>query len=139
LAPRRRLVSVVRSENSSQPGKGDRTRTEEVVSTMTEVSPGNTKTLGIKLPDELHARLVLIASLEGLSLTDTIRQAIDGYIERKRSEGDLTARAAQAAEEIEREAAMRRDALNSLFGPQAEPAATETAKPNSRRSREQTP
>ena len=136
------LVGVVRPTCLSQPGMdGRRTRTEEV-STMTEASPG-VKTLGIKLPDALHAQLVLISGLEGLSLTDAIRQAIDGYIERKRGEGDLAARAAQAAEEIEREAAMRREALNALFGSQppaaTEPAASEPAKPTGRRGREQTP
>ena len=47
------------------------------------------KTLAIRLPDELHAQIVLIASLEGLSLTDTIRQAISELIERKRGDGDL--------------------------------------------------
>jgi hypothetical protein len=87
-------------------------------------------------------QLVLISSLEGLSLTDAIRQAIDGYIEKKRGEGDLAARAAQAADVIEREAAMRREALNALFGAQT-PAATEPdatePKPTSRRGKEQTP
>lgn len=96
---------------------------------MTEASSGTSggvKTLGIKLPDELHAQLVLIAGLDGMSLTEAIRQAIDAYIERKRGEGDLAARAAQALAEIERDAAMRRDALQSLFGP-AQPAAEEAA------------
>jgi hypothetical protein len=115
---------------------------------MTEANAGasqGVKTLGIKLPDDLHAQLVLIAGLEGLSLTDAIRQAIDGFIERKRGEGDLAARAAQALGEIEREAALRRDALQALFGPQVvtatEPGtAPEPSKPTSRRgSREPTP
>jgi hypothetical protein len=132
------LVGVMRPTRLSQSGMGGRISTEEV-STMTEGTPGGTKTLGIKLPDELHAQLVLIATLEKLSLTDAIRQAIDYYIERKRGEGDLAARAAQAAEEIEREAAMRRQALNALFGPSQPPAVTEPPKPSSRRGREQTP
>ncbi|MDT5024272.1 MAG: hypothetical protein QOE61_698 [Micromonosporaceae bacterium] len=92
---------------------------------MTEATPGTpqgVKTLGIKLPDELHAQLVLIAQLDSLSLTDAIRQAIDYYIERKRGEGNLAERAAQALGEIEREAAMRRDALQALFGSHAQTA-----------------
>ena len=138
------LLGVMRLVCLSQSGMGGRISTEEV-STMTEGSPGGVKTLGIKLPDALHAQLVLISSLEGLSLTDAIRQAIDYYIERKRGEGDLAARAAQAAEEIEREAAMRREALNALFGPQTPPAtepgtAPAPGKPATRRgSREHTP
>ena len=35
---------------------------------------GGVKTLAIRLPDELHAQLVIVASLEDASLTDTIRR-----------------------------------------------------------------
>lgn len=106
---------------------------------MTEASAsasGGVKTLGIKLPDDLHAQLVLIAQLDGVSLTDAIRAAIDGYIERKRGEGDLAERAARALDEIEREAAQRRDALQALFGQHAQ-AAVE-AGPRSKRKAEPT-
>ena len=114
---------------------------------MSEANAGTgqgVKTLGVKLPDELHARFVLIATLEKLSLADAVVQAVELYIEHKRGQGDLAARAAEAAEEIERAATMRRDALHALFGPQAgtpdQPAPTpETGKPASRRGgREQT-
>lgn len=83
---------------------------------MTETTRGGVKTLAIRLPDELHAQLVLVAGLDGISLTDAIRQAIEGLIERKRGEGDLAARAASALAEIEREATVRRAAIQSLFG-----------------------
>src|SRR5207249_9900871 len=73
--------------------------------------------LAIRLPDELHAQLVLIAALEGLSLTDTIRQAISELIERKRDDGDLAAQAAKALEEMEQETQARRLALQALLGP----------------------
>ncbi len=103
---------------------------------MTEAQPqGGFKTIGVKLPDELHAQLVLVASLDGMSLTDAIRAAIDGYIERKKGEGDLAARAAQALDEIEREAAARRGALQALFGDHAQ-AATEAAGTSRRRGKE---
>lgn len=118
------LVGVVRPLSSSPLGMGGRISTKEV-SSLTEATQGasgGVKTLGIKLPDEVHAQFALIAQLEGLSLTDAIRQAIDGYIERKRGEGDLAARAAQALEEIEREAAQRRSALTTLFGEHVQPA-----------------
>src|SRR5215813_9070857 len=85
-------------------------------------SQGGFKTIGVKLPDEVHAQLVLIASLDGASLTDAIRQAIDFFIERRRGEGDMAARAQRALDEIEREAALRRDALSALFGPHAQAA-----------------
>jgi hypothetical protein len=113
-------------------GDGWPHRTEEV-STMTEAQGAQGfKTIGVKLPDDVHAQLVLIASLDGMSLTDAIRQAIDGYIERKKGEGDLAARAAQALDEIEREAAQRRDALHALFGQHAQ-AATEAGTNRRRR------
>lgn len=78
---------------------------------------GGVKTLAIRLPDELHAQLVLVASLEGMSLTDAIRQAIEGLIERKRGDGDLAAQAAKALEEIEQETYARKQALQALLEP----------------------
>jgi hypothetical protein len=77
------------------------------------------KTLGIKLPDELHAQFTLVAQLDGLSLADALRRAVEEYVARKRAEGDFAARAAAALEEIEREAAARRDAIQALFGSDA--------------------
>ena len=78
--------------------------------------PSKVKTLGIRLPDELHTQFVLVASLDGLSLTDAIRRAVELYVETKRSEGDFAERATAALEEIEREAATRRSAIEGLFG-----------------------
>ena len=78
---------------------------------------GSVKTLAIRLPNELHAQLVIVASLEGLSLTDAIRQAIEGLIERKRGDGDLAAQAAKVLEEMDQEAQVRRQALQALLGP----------------------
>ncbi len=96
---------------------------------MTEGTRGGVKTLAIRLPDELHAQLALVAQLDGISLTDAIRQAIEALIERKRGQGDLAARAAEALEEIEREATARREAIRALFGPTvpSEAASTESA------------
>ena len=81
--------------------------------------PSKVKTLGIRLPDELHTQFVLVASLDGLSLTDAIRKAVELYVQSKRSEGDFAERATAALEEIEREAANRRSAIEGLFGQSA--------------------
>jgi predicted DNA-binding protein len=89
-------------------------------------SRGGVKTLAIRLPDELHAQLVLIASLDGQSLTDTIRQAISELIERKRDDGDLAAQAAKVLEEMEHEAQARRQALQALLGPSAQQTGQQT-------------
>jgi len=88
---------------------------------MSEPTSRGVKTLAIRLPDEMHTQLVLIASLEGLSLADAIRLAIEHLIERKRADGDLAAQAAKALEEIEQETQARRQALQSLLGPRPEP------------------
>jgi hypothetical protein len=124
---------------------GSRTRTEEV-RTMTEASPGANqggggKTLGVKLSDKVHAQLVLIAGLEQMSLIDLVRKAIDVFLDHKRSDQTLAARAAEAAREVEREAALRRDALNALFGTHAQTAdtaAAEAAGTSRRRGKEAT-
>jgi hypothetical protein len=113
---------------------------------MTEVvqpTPAGTKTLGVALPDELHAQFVMVAGLKGLSLKEAVRQAVESWIEQGRTE--LAERAHEAMAEIEAEAAQRRAALTSLFGPQApgpeaSGASSEPDKPTSRRStKEQTP
>jgi hypothetical protein len=77
------------------------------------------KTLGIRLPDELHAQFALVAQLDDLSLTDAIRKAVEFYVEAKRSENNFAERASAALAEIEREAASRRAAIEALFGGQA--------------------
>ena len=51
------------------------------------------KTLAIRLEEEQHAQLGMIAKLEELTVTDAIRQAIDQWIESKRSNPELQARA----------------------------------------------
>ncbi len=87
---------------------------------MTEAgqpTPAGTKTLGVALPDELHQQFVMIAGLRNLSLKDAVRQAVESWIEQGRTE--LAERAHEAMAEIEAEAAARRAALTSLFGPQA--------------------
>jgi len=77
------------------------------------------KTLGIKLPDELHAQFALVAQLDDDSLTDAIRKAVEFYVESKRAAGDFADRAKAALGEIEREAATRRGAIEALFGQEA--------------------
>ncbi|MGH4016823.1 MAG: hypothetical protein ACRDSL_23425 [Pseudonocardiaceae bacterium] len=82
---------------------------------MTEPRNG-VKTLGIKLPDALHAQFALVAQLDGISLGDAALRAVEHYVQTKRAEGDFAERARQALEEIEREAAARRGAIEGLFG-----------------------
>jgi len=101
------------------PEMAGRTRTEEEA--MPEPRNGGVKTLAIRLPDDLHAQLSLVAQLDELTLTDTIRRAIEEFIDRKRAEGDFAARAAAMLEEIDREAATRRQSIEALFGKNGPP------------------
>ncbi|MDQ1249482.1 MAG: hypothetical protein QG597_3857 [Actinomycetota bacterium] len=84
---------------------------------MSEPSGRGYKTIAVRLPDEEHAQLVLIAALEELSLSDSLRMAVQHLIAKKREGGDLAAQAAKALEEMEAEAAMKRAALQALMGP----------------------
>jgi predicted transcriptional regulator len=104
-----------------------RTRTEEVA--MTE-QPGNGhKTLAIRLPDALHAQLSIIAQLEGTSLSAVLMLAVTTFVDRKRDEGDLAARAGEALADIDREAAARRAAIEQLFTPSGKAATPTKAAP----------
>jgi hypothetical protein len=58
---------------------------------------GNVKTLGIKLPDALHAQFALIASLDEISLGDAAVRAVEHYVQTKRAEPDFAERARKAA------------------------------------------
>lgn len=96
------------------------------------------KTLAIRLDDTLHAQLTAVAQLEGLSITDAIRQAIESFIARKRDEGGLASKAQDILAEIDREAAERKGAIEALFGPApaeapAEPKSASPAKARGRR------
>ena len=99
---------------------------------MTEPRNGGVKTLGVKLPDALHAQFSLVAQLDGISLADAVVRAVERYVEAKRTEGDFAERVRQALEEIEREAAARRGAIEGLFGGET-PAKSKPTSPRSRK------
>jgi len=87
------------------------------------------KTLAIRLDDDLHAQLSVIAQLSELTITDAIRQSIEEWVEAKRSQPEVTARAQSVLDEIERDAAQRRSAIATLFGPSDEPKASAEPEP----------
>jgi hypothetical protein len=99
---------------------GSRTSTEEVRGHMSEAR-GGVKTLGIKLPDALHAQFALTAQVDDISLGDAALRAVELYVATKKAEPDFAARAQAALDAIEQEAAARRAAIQGLFG-EAEPA-----------------
>ena len=86
------------------------------------------KTLAIRLEEEQHAQLSVIAQLKELTVTDAIRQAIEQWMEARRDSPALKQRAQAVLEDIEQEAASRRSALAALLGDKAStpPAAEES-------------
>lgn len=81
---------------------------------MTEPK-GQTKTLGIKLPPDLHAQFTLVAQMDKISLAEGVLRAVEMYVKTQSTAPDFADRATAAAEEVEREAAARRDAVQALF------------------------
>jgi hypothetical protein len=104
---------------------------------MSEPRNGGVKTLGIKLPDTLHAQFALTAHLDDLSLGDAALRAVELYVETKRQAPDFAARAEAALAGIEREAATRKAAIQGLLGTatEAEEEQGTAAKPVVSRSR----
>lgn len=80
------------------------------------------KTLAIRLEEETHARLTILSKLSGLSVTDTIRTAIDEYLNTLAVQPDIAAKAQALTDEIEREAAEQRSAIQALLSASAAPA-----------------
>jgi len=79
------------------------------------------KTLAIRLEDEQHARLTILSKLSDVSVTDTIRTAIDDHLAKLAADPDLSAKAESLTAVIDREAAEQRDAIAALFGEPAKP------------------
>ena len=81
------------------------------------------KTIAIRVEEGLHAQLRFIAQLNDSSITEEIRKAIETRIATAQDDPDLIARAQQARDEIEREAAARSAAIAGFLG---KPAVTAT-------------
>jgi hypothetical protein len=84
------------------------------------------KTLGVRLEEELHARLSFIAQLSGSTITDEIRRSIETRIDSAQEDPELIARAEAVRGEIEREALARKQAIAGFFGKTAVDGATST-------------
>jgi predicted transcriptional regulator len=84
------------------------------------------KTMAIRLDDEVADLLSLVAQLEGTSVIDQIRQAIETHLETKASAGDLAERAQGLLDDIDREAQARKAAIGTLFEQASKPAPKST-------------
>ncbi|GAB2646832.1 hypothetical protein [Kribbella swartbergensis] len=100
------------------------------MSETTNGAPGTYKTIGVRLSNGLHSQVTMVAKIDGISLQDALVRGAAMYVEQKQAEPNFKARVAKALEQIEREAAERRGAIESLFGTksQAEGAPASAAK-----------
>lgn len=88
---------------------------------MAAENTGSVKTLAIRLENDVHMQLTLIAQLKGSTITEEIRQALAAHVVHAKASSDLVSQAESAMAEIEREAAARRDVLAQLFGTSDKP------------------
>ena len=86
------------------------------------------KTMAIRLEEEQHAQLSMIAQLEELTVTDAIRQAIEQWIQERRSNPQLKARAEAVLAAIEQEATTRKGAIAALLSDER-PAVAQGSQP----------
>lgn len=75
------------------------------------------KTMAIRLDDELHEQLSILAQLENTSITELIRTAIEQHLSAKRNDPELAAQADEILAEIDAQATKRREAISALFEP----------------------
>lgn len=88
------------------------------------------KTLAIRLEDDQHAKLTMLARLAGISVTDAIRAGVENQIERMAADPQIAAKADELQAEIEREAREAAAALSAMFGtakPKTRPATPKTS------------
>jgi len=90
------------------------------------------KTVAIKVDDELHAQLLLVAQLEGKTLTDVIREAVETYVAALRKGNGLAAKAKDLLEAIDSETAAKKQAVQGLLS-QLESSKPDGAPKRSRR------
>ena len=92
------------------------------------------KTLGIRVDNELHAKLSFISQLRDSTLSGEIVQAIRDRVEAAQADPELIEKAAEVRAQIEREARARQEAIAGMFGATALTGAADSPKQTARRS-----
>ncbi|MBF4563305.1 hypothetical protein ITJ43_14315 [Microbacterium sp. VKM Ac-2870] len=90
---------------------------------------GPVKPLAVRLNESTRTQLDIIAQLRDRNVTDEVRLAIDAWIELAKADPALQRLAQAAREEIEREAAGKRDAIAAIFDATPATKTTRSAKP----------
>jgi DNA-directed RNA polymerase subunit E'/Rpb7 len=78
-----------------------------------------TRTLAVRITDDLRAQLDVIAQLNDRSVTEEIRIALESWVVTSKSDPKVLQRAETVRAEIEREAQTKRNAISSIFGTNA--------------------
>jgi ferric-dicitrate binding protein FerR (iron transport regulator) len=65
--------------------------------------------------DSARVQLEVLAQLNGRSVTEEVRLALEAWIEKSKSDPKVLARAEEVRADIEREAAARRGAIEAIF------------------------
>ena len=90
----------------------------------TGYSPGEAiRPLSVRMTETSRVQLEILADLNGRSVTEETRLALEAWIEKSKTDPKLLERAQQARDKAEREAATRRGAIDSIFeaAPPADP------------------
>ena len=90
---------------------------------------GQIKTLAVRLSEDTRAQLDIIAQLNDRTVTDEIRLAIEAWIEKTKSDPSVLQRAQFVRDQIDREAATKRGAIEAIFN---KTPAKQKASPSSR-------
>jgi uncharacterized membrane-anchored protein YjiN (DUF445 family) len=93
--------------------------------------PGNEiRPLSVRMTEGTRAQLDIIAQLNDRSVTEEVREAIEFWIERSKSDPKVLKRADAVKAEIERDAATKRGAIAAIFDkPEKEQPKTASAMP----------
>ncbi len=76
---------------------------------------GPIKPLAVRLNESTRTQLDIIAQLNDRTVTDEVRLAIEAWIDKARTDPHIQRRAKDVRDEIEREAAGKRDAIAAIF------------------------
>jgi hypothetical protein len=81
-----------------------------------DYNPGDAiRPLSVRMTETARAQLEILADLNGRSVTEETRVALEHWVERSKSDPKVQERAESVRQKIEREAATRRGAIDSIF------------------------
>jgi uncharacterized membrane-anchored protein YjiN (DUF445 family) len=99
-------------------------------------SSADIRPLSVRMTEGTRAQLDIIAQLNDRSVTEEVREALEYWIERSKSDPKVLQRADAVKAEIEKEAATKRGAIAAIFD---KPKDQEPTKASARASKASTP